>query len=853
MELSPGTRLGPYEILARLGSGGMGDVYRARDTRLARDVAVKVLPQQAEPERLVRFEREAQALSAVSHPHLLAIFDVGTHDGAPYLVTELLEGSTLRERIAGSALPQRKALEYARQIARGLAAAHERGIVHRDLKPENVVVSRDGHAKVLDFGLARLAREERAEPADELLTAGRVLGTVGYMSPEQVRGERADARSDIFSFGAILHEMVTGRRAFERETPVETMNAILHDDPPLLRETNAGTPVAVVRLIAHCLEKSPDERFQSARDLAFGLDTVAELTSGSAPLSTGVPARRRRTLRVGAALGGVLALGLGLGGLLAPHDVPDAPLLTRLTFRRGTIESARFTSDGQTVVYGAYWDGAPGEVFSARPGSPESRPLGFVGAEILAISPTGEMALSLQRRRVGTFVATGMLARAPLAGGVPREVHEDVQEADWAPDGSALSLVLSGAGRNRLEYPAGKVLYETAGWISHHRISAAGDRLAFLDHPVSGDDGGNVAVVDRSGQYRVLSRGWSSVHGLAWSRSGDEIWFTGTREGSARALQAVTLAGKERTVSRMAGTLTLHDVHRDGRLLLSHQVLRREIRVLPRGASQERDLSWLDYCFPADLSDDGSMLFFAENGEGGGRGYSAYLRRTDGSPAVRLGGGAALALSPDARVVLTGMDYTSDAQRLVLVPTGVGEPRTLPAAEFRTYAASFFPDGGRLLLVGNEAARPARVYEQSVGGGAAHPLGPEDAGFALSARPISPDGRWLALRHGDGRQLLHPVDGGAAQPARGLRADDQVIRWSGDGRSLFVYHPGLIPAEVDRVDVSSGARVPWRQLEPADRAGVVAVTPVLLSADGAAYVYGYRRVLSDLYVVDGLR
>ena len=322
MPLSPGSRLGPYEVLSPLGAGGMGEVYRARDPRLGREVAIKVLPEDstADPERLRRFELEAKAVGALSHPNLLAVFDTGQHEGAPFVVFELLEGETLRARLGGEALPPPKALDYAIQIARGLAAAHEKGIVHRDLKPDNLFLTRDGRLKILDFGLAKL--RPPLDPGDvsaETRTASvhteahTILGTVGYMSPEQVRRSPVDHRSDIFSFGSVLYEMLAGSRPFRGETEAETMTAILNQDPPPLAEATGKVPVALERIVRHCLEKRPEDRFQSARDLVFDLEAVAQAGTAGAP---GWPPRRGRRMRL-AMVAGVAVLGLlAVGGVV---------------------------------------------------------------------------------------------------------------------------------------------------------------------------------------------------------------------------------------------------------------------------------------------------------------------------------------------------------------------------------------------------------------------------------------------------------------------------------------------------------------------------------------------------------
>jgi eukaryotic-like serine/threonine-protein kinase len=290
LALSPSTRLGPYEIIAPLGAGGMGEVYRARDTRLGRDVAIKVLSAgfAKDADRVRRFTIEAQATGALNHPNILAVYDVGTHDGAPYLVAELLEGETLRARMDEGRIPLTKALDLARQVASGLAAAHTKDITHRDIKPENLFVTTDGRAKILDFGLAKASVSGADATADDptrlnsATAAGMVLGTVGYMSPEQVRGDAADARSDIFSFGVVLYELLSGQRPFIGDTAVQTMNAILTEDPPEITTTTRALPPALERVVRHCLEKKPDERFQSARDLAFALDALSSASSTSA-------------------------------------------------------------------------------------------------------------------------------------------------------------------------------------------------------------------------------------------------------------------------------------------------------------------------------------------------------------------------------------------------------------------------------------------------------------------------------------------------------------------------------------------------------------------------------------------
>src|SRR5689334_824252 len=526
MTLPTGTRLGPYEVAVPIGAGGMGEVYRAKDARLKRDVAIKVLPAtySSDADRLRRFEQEAQTAGGLNHPNITAVHDFGSHDGAPYIVTELLDGETLRARMSGGPLPVRKATDYAIQLANGLAAAHEKGIVHRDLKPENVFVTNDGRVKILDFGLAKLTQPEGQSPQhSNLPTAagtepGVVLGTLGYMAPEQVKGKPADARSDIFSFGAILYEALSGSRAFHRDTAAETMSAILREDPPDLSATNKSVQPGLERVVRHCLEKNPEERFHSAHDLAFDLES---LSGASAPRPTvDTKSTSFRVGRVPLSIGVALAIaGMAATYWLGKRAAQVQPAkFHQLTFRRGTIASARSAPDGQTILYTSAWDGNPLEVFVSRLDSPESRPFGLANAEVLSVSPSGEMAVSLNRHGGIPFTRTGTLARLGMTGGgTPKEVLEDVMWADWGPDGQSLAVVRQQSGKVRLEYPVGKVLYETAGWISHPRISPKGDEIAFLDHPAQGDDAGAAAIVDSSGKHRTVSELFPSAQGLAWS------------------------------------------------------------------------------------------------------------------------------------------------------------------------------------------------------------------------------------------------------------------------------------------------------------------------------------------------
>jgi serine/threonine protein kinase/Tol biopolymer transport system component len=855
MSFAAGERLGPYEILGPLGHGSMGEVFRARDERLGRAVALKILPTSLaeDAERLRRFEREARAAGVLNHPNLLAVYDVGTHDGTPYIISELLEGETLRELIDGGPLPLRKAVDYAVQICRGLAAAHEKGIVHRDLKPENVVVTRDGRVKIVDFGIAKpvgnpgLLSESSEAPTTSMNTGpGVVLGTAGYLAPEQVKGLPVDHRSDIFSFGSVLYEMLSGLRAFKRETPVETMTALLREDPPALTAAQ-GVPASLALIVQHCLEKNPEQRFQSARDVAFDLESLSNPTSREAALPAEAPLRRRRT-GVSAASGGLLLIaGVLLGSTFWKRPVSPGASYKQLTFRRGYVASARFSADPHMILYSAAWQGGPPEVFSTRPEGPESRSLGFEHAELLAVSRSGELALSLGRHGGPGLSRVGTLARAPFGGGAPREVMEDVEWADWSPDGSELAIVRLRERRDRLEYPAGRLLYETSGWISSPRVSPRGDAVAFLDHPVQGGTLGSVALVDRAGRKRTLSKEPMHVMGLAWH--GSEIWFTGARTGGNRALYAVTLSGVERFVLRVAGGLTLEDVAPDGSVLVTHGTERGGIIALPPGETRERDLSWLDWSVVRDLSADGRRFLFHEAGEGAER-ASIYLGHTSGEPAVRLGHGHSGALSPDGRWAIAVTEGPS--QQLVLLPTGAGESRRVELGDVSCDEAWWFPDGQRLLVIGSPAGQRSRAYVRELSEpGTLRPLTEE--GYFAFGNPISADGRTLAL-HGPQSLVLVDVDSkGPPRPVPGSTRGDQALAWTADGRGLFVLQREGLVSRIDRVELASGKRQPWRVLSPADPAGIIGVGSQLVTPDGQSYIYSYVRWLSDLYLVDGLQ
>ncbi len=865
MTIAAGSRLGPYEVLSPLGSGGMGEVWRARDGRLDRDVAIKLLSAElaSDPSRLKQFEGEARSASALNHPNIVTIHEIGESPAGPYIVMELVDGKTLREVLYAGAPPVRRALHIAAQLSDALARAHDAGIVHRDLKPENVMVTREGFAKILDFGLARGRLEAAGSPSQgdhtvtEEFREGAIQGTSGYMSPEQASGQSLDFRSDQFSFGTLLYEMLTGRRAFQRPTRAETLAAVIREDPEPIGSIAPHVPAPLRWIVERCLGKLPEDRYVSTRDLAREIQSLRDhfsqidgvVEDGRGPAS-GLAKRSRRRISRGLAAG-VAVLVAAAYFLGANARVRGSPSFQRLTFRDGTLWSARFAPDGHTVLYGAAWNGGPIRIYATRPETPESSAVPLPSSSLLAVSPSGEIALSLGAMPTSPFTITGILARSALSGGAPREILEGVQAADFSADGASLAVLRDADGRSRLEFPVGTKLYESAaGYLSDPRISPRGDLVAFLEHPMRGSDAGSVAVVGPDGRKRTLSSGWMTLRGLAWSLDGSEVWFTGASVGGSRALHAVTLSGTHRLVARVPGSLTLHDVSREGRVLLALEQAREGVVGVAPGDPGRRDLSWHDWSRPVDLTADGTTFLFDETGGGGGATYAVYARGTDESPAVRLGDGHALALSPDAKWALSTPQSTP--ARLVLLPTGAGSSRAIRTGRFDNIVrAAWLPGGERFLLCADEPGHALRLYVQPSAGGDPRPVTQEGVGADWA---VAPDGAAVVAIDPSGELRSYPISGGDGAVVRGTVRGDLPIRFSPDGRALYLLVRGEGAASrIDRLDLSSSRRETWRTIEPPNPVGVYGIPRVLLSADGESYLYAYVRFLDELYLVDGLR
>jgi len=853
-----GETLRHYRIETKLGAGGMGVVYRALDTHLDRPVAIKVLPASAvgNAERRARFGQEARSASALSHRNIITIYDVDTGeiDGQPvdFIAMEYLPGKTLDKLIGRKGMRLTEALRCAIQIADGLAAAHGAGIIHRDLKPANVIVNDLGEVKILDFGLAKLTDPEEPDvfaPTQSIhldaalrTEAGTIIGTVAYMSPEQADGHKVDERSDIFSFGGVLYEMITGRRAFTGDSKLSTLASVLHKDPAPLSLSADGVPREVSRIIARCLRKDPQRRWQSMADVKVALeDVLQELDSGNVEVPAGTSGAQSRGFPIFFWLV-LIVLSLTVGAYVGSQMFKSPqPTFRRLTYRRGDVAAARFSPDRQTVLFSAQWGNEPTSIFSMRPGSRESRPLGLPEGRVVSISSAGEMAILL-----GTHLPA-TLARMPLSGGAPREILENVNDADWSPDGSRLAVSRTVGQRNRIEYPIGTVIYESSGRPPLSvRVSPKGDHIAFFEYDTGVGDFA-VTLLDLHGQKRILSRGWQAQGGLDWSPRGDEIWFGGAKGGGDPAIRGVKLDGKERIVAETPAWIAVDDITRDGRVLMAVIDSRVGIAGLTSGATQERDLSWFDASLVYDISADGKTILFMEMSDGKARNKAIYIRKTDGSAAIRLGEGNRPALSPDEKWVAC---ILSDGTRttLTLLPTGAGEARPISTAGMHYERVEWFPDGKRILITGHEPDKPSRTFMQDIEGGKPVPVTPEGS----SATRVSPDQRTVTTVAG-GKLSLLPLTGGGPKTIGDLEPGESVIRWSGDGRYLYLrqlVEPSFL--KVSRLDVVTGRKELWKELKTPDPVGVQ-ISQVVITPDGASYAYSFQRDITTLYLAEGLK
>jgi Tol biopolymer transport system component len=848
-----GRRLGQYEVRSFIGAGGMGEVYLAHDTRLKRDVALKCLPPHvaSDSSARARLEREAHLLATLNHPNIAAIYGVEQSDDVIALILELVEGQTLAERV----LPIREALGIARQIGDALEAAHGKGIIHRDLKPANIKVTPGGLVKVLDFGLAKAINEE-AQPSEtsgsERTRAGVILGTTAYMSPEQARGKPLDRRTDVWAFGCVLYELIARRAAFAGDTASDCLVRVLESEPDWAR-LPPDTPESIRRLLRRCLQKDPALRLH---DIA---DARLEIAEAEGPPPDDMPRRARRPWRL-ALLASGLAVAVTAAGYVASRIVagPTVGVVTQLTFRNGIIGRARFAPDGESVVYGAAWNGEPYRLYTTRLGSALSRALDLGPADLIALSKQGQIAVSLSRPAIDGWEPHGTLAVTALAGGTPRELYADVVGADWSPDGTAMAVVRRIGDGARLEFPVGTVVHQAA-LILPPRISPDGRQVCFFAGPAYGE----LWVAERGGSARRLAASLGRGGHCAWTPDGREIFAESGGGDMHMTLEAIDLSGRRRAVASYTGFVQIEDVAPDGKVLISAGVLRYSVHG--SGGGRERDLPVFGATRAYHVAGDGASVLLWDNSPGAGR-DRVFLGRMDGTPAVPLGPGAPAAMLPDgqwAAVIGDGLTNQRIRNKLTLFPTRLGTARTidlpidldpfggsaLGRPEWSRRSYEFSADGTRLLIPSGRAPdRPARVYVYDLPASSMKAITPEGiTGPAV----LSPDGRFVAVNDSAGLRV-YAVDDGTDRVLPGTVEPGAVAAWTPDGRSLLTIEVHGDLARVFRRDVVSGSRELAREIRVQDASGVTSLD-FLVSRDGRAYAYTKLVRLTNLFVVEGLR
>jgi Tol biopolymer transport system component len=859
-----GKTISHYRVIARFGD--REGVYKAEDTLSGLFVQLKLLPEAAaaDPKALSRFQHTARTIAALNHPHIAAVFGLDEWEGGPFLVTELPDGETLAHRFAHNSARFSDVLDLCGQVADALDAAHAAGVVHGCLQPTNILLTRKSVVRVEDFGLATLI----AAASGNVSTPASIC----CLAPEQIRGEPANARSDLFALGVIMYTMATLQPPFSGPDAASIRRAILEQDPTPPSKVNPDLPSRFDEIVAKAIEKNCELRYQVAAELRTDLRRLrrdweservaaarAAITEAAAPavlnrsltsvpdIAAGGSSRPKRSTALTIVAGLFLA---GAAGAIATRLLHRSPqplpmILHPLTFRRGAVDSARFAPGGRTIFYTAQWDSDPSQVYSVSPEAPEAVSLGMHDAEVLAVSPSKELAILTGVHVSSGGGVEGNLENVALAGGQGQPVLSDVEAADWSPAGQSIAIVRRVNGMDRLEYPIGRVLAATHGWIGDPRFSPTGDRIAFIEHPELNADAGSVNVVDLEGKQQQLTAEWANLRGLAWSPQGNEVWFTASRRGG-RQLYATDFAGKMRQVTTTPGSLHLEDIAGDGRVLLSRDDERSGAAEVTQGQKSETDLPWLKGVDLRGVSADGTTFLYEEEESAASAANSIYVRQSGASTPVKVGTGRALGISPNGKQVLA--ETTGADSHLVVFPVGQGQPVNLPMVDVTHLWAAWLPGGKQFVFLGREQGQGLRLFIEDVSGGPPRSISP--AGVGASAA-LSPDGRQVALMGPDGKGYLYPTGGGLVPTFRGLTPDDTIVGWSRYSPALYVAE-GSLPVSIFRLSLESGTKTPLWQIAPADPAGVRRLRAIIVTPDGHFCFFSYRRTLSQLYLAEGL-
>ena len=838
--------IGTYQVIRPLSSGGNAQVLVAWDASLHREVALKILSGWAvgDPDQLVRIQREARVLAQLNHPNILRVIDLVRWQDQPVLVTELLEGRTLRAVLAEGPLLLATAVELALQVTSALDVVHRKGIIHRDIKPENLFLTADGCCKLLDFGLAKALGEEEGHILEETFhtTAGLLQGTVGYLSPEQIGGRPVDGRSDIYALGLVLWELAKGKPPGQGRTALERQIHLMKDGPGPL---GSGFPAALEAVLHRCLELEPEDRYPDAGALLgdlLELKSEPRAGSGGATVRPApAPGRWRRALPAAFVLVGAL---LGAGGWARLARKPEPPVFRRLTFQRGNILRARFGPGGNSVFAGVALDGQDPGIYRIGLEGGEVRALGLRGADILSVSPSGELAVLIKDRFQASTFGAGTLARVMPGQDSPRLILDEVTGADWDMEGRDLAVTRRlPDGTYVLEYPVGRELHRSTIPLATPRFAPDGKTLAFMGTAPAF----TLFVRDGEGHIRTLiEHVQASDPFMAWMPNGKEILFSGnTQPDWMPPLLAVDLKGRVRALARFPLRALLHDVAADGRVLFEREFFRLEMVWL--AGSGERDCSWLDGSQVAALDAVRGRVLFSEVFEAVGQRPEVYLRHLASEVPQRLGYGLAQDLSPDGVWALALAD--DQGARLRLFPIGKGVTRDVPLPGWVPLEARFRPGHAEALVIARPAIGGPSLLQVDLTSGEVRPLAVADPAALVPA----PDGRRVALRTLAGRLKVLDLVDGTLQDVGDLPTGTELLGWTPDGQGLYLVEPGRWPIRVERLALRDGRRTFDRLIGAKGEAAPARVDRVRQSPDGKAIAYSLLRVtLSDLLVAQGL-